>query len=150
MIVRMSIQDLHILSQHLTNAQTTIELLEPAVLALAHPVLYEHGMDVERGVFIAPFRHRSYSKGVIVDYTVVGFERNDKEWWMDRRCTMHLPTSQQKSSEGWNFDENGEDLKQRDDIEDVPTYKEDALMIKTLLQVQRDIRGHIDDSWVGK
>jgi len=147
MIRRIALCDLYLLTYDITQAAHSFELLQQEVLEKCYPFLYDNGFNTERQIAIQVCKSRSISQGVVTGFSIVGWERNCREWRRDARCTMHLHTSS-PDWKGSYFDLTANALDEDaipltlSDIE--PSYQQDLADMKALKGVLQHIRGHAD------
>jgi len=104
MLSFISLYDLHPLTYDVTGAEHCFELLKQETLDLCHPYLYSIGFDTNKQICIQACKHRSVSKGVVVGYRVIGWQRQDKIWRQDRRCNLHVHQNSLDFKTGTGFD----------------------------------------------
>ena len=149
MISRINLWDLFYLTQDVTNAEHPFKLLQEDVFKLCHPYLHSIGFNVEKQIVFQACKSRSISKGVVTFLSVLGWQRLDKQWRQNPKCTLHLHQNSLDFKTGNGYDLTATALEEdRIDltVSDVePDYLKTKIEIDNLNRLLENVRG-IQDS----
>lgn len=77
----------------------SIQIMQPENEDKLRDVLWELGVDVNRKYGFQAYKHRTFDGEVVLDFSVVGDERTDKQWLKSKYATVQALIASQKDNE---------------------------------------------------
>lgn len=78
---------------------SSLEILSPDNDDKLRDVLWELGVDTNRVYNYSACKHRTFDGEVVIDFSIVGDERTDKQWLNSKYSTMQALIASQKDNE---------------------------------------------------
>lgn len=148
---------LDILSLDRFKGYTIFDLLKPEMDDVVASYTYQLGADIKRPMVVQACKHRKLNKEPVISYCYVYYERSDKEWIKNSCATLEALIDSQEdlslreelrrlSAQGGIYDTfiaKARDVKDSENGDNEPSYKDDLKTIQVLQDILQKVRGHV-------